>query len=192
MRRLQNYLSMKTPIQDKLAMEKGISIQRQVKCQKHGAQKLRSWPTESTILDSGTKWPVISGPARSIVKKYNESLSMSAVDRTMKTVSMDLCDDVTAVLNNDKQVGLFGMRKGVYSPMLTDDKAVTNKHFIHEAGWQLSSVAKRHGGSQQVWFPNGDVIPSEYNAMKYKLYVKCCAPTNKELAMVPIHWIDCH
>eukprot|EP00957_Ditylum_brightwellii_P192687 14671964-Ditylum_brightwellii.AAC.2 len=77
----------------------------------------------------------------------------------MKAVSMNLCDGVTAVLNDNGQVRLFGVRKGAYSPPLMDDKAVVNNHFIHKADWQLDCVAKRHKGPQQVWFPNGDAIP---------------------------------
>eukprot|EP00957_Ditylum_brightwellii_P194389 14804248-Ditylum_brightwellii.AAC.1 len=73
-----------------------------------------------------------------------------------------------------------------------DGKAVVNDHFIFGEGWQLDCVAKRHGGSQQMCFPNGDTIPLEYDTTKYKLYVKCCTPTQKELRTVPIHWIDCH
>eukprot|EP00957_Ditylum_brightwellii_P107210 8180386-Ditylum_brightwellii.AAC.1 len=62
----------------------------------------------------------------------------------MKAVSMNLCDGVTAILNDDGQIRLFGPRKGVYSPTLTDDEAVVNDHFIREAGWQLDCIAKRH------------------------------------------------
>eukprot|EP00957_Ditylum_brightwellii_P167702 12766902-Ditylum_brightwellii.AAC.1 len=91
--------------------------------------------TESTILDSETEWSVIGSSAWSIVKKYIESLSIAAVDGIMKAVSMNLCDNVTAELNSNEQVRLFGMRKGVYSPMLMDDKAVINNHFICEVGW---------------------------------------------------------
>eukprot|EP00957_Ditylum_brightwellii_P155498 11836368-Ditylum_brightwellii.AAC.1 len=99
---------------------------------------------------------------------------MSAVDGNMKAVSMNLCDGVTAVLNGNGQIRIFGVRKGMYSPTLMDDKAVVNNHFICKAGWQLDCVAKRHRGSQQVQFPNGDTIPLEYDATKYKLYVECC------------------
>eukprot|EP00957_Ditylum_brightwellii_P170686 12992261-Ditylum_brightwellii.AAC.1 len=76
--------------------------------------------------------------------------------------------------------------------MLMDNKAVVNDHFIHETGWQLNYVSKRHRRSHQVWFLNWGTIPIEYNATKYKLYVKYCTPTKKELAMVPIQWIDCY
>eukprot|EP00957_Ditylum_brightwellii_P145248 11062922-Ditylum_brightwellii.AAC.1 len=74
----------------------------------------------------------MGGPAWSIIKKYSKSLSMLAVDRNMKVVSMNLCDGVTAVLNDNGQIRLFGVRKGVYSPTLMDDEAVVNDHFIRE------------------------------------------------------------
>eukprot|EP00957_Ditylum_brightwellii_P163075 12418066-Ditylum_brightwellii.AAC.1 len=37
----------------------------------------------NTILDSGTKWTVLGGPAWSIIKRFNCLLNMSAVDDTM-------------------------------------------------------------------------------------------------------------
>eukprot|EP00957_Ditylum_brightwellii_P145221 11060999-Ditylum_brightwellii.AAC.1 len=61
---------------------------------------------------------------------------MSAVDDTMSGVVMQLCDAVTAILNGDGQVCILGVKKGVYSPTLTDDEAVVNTHLIREAGWQ--------------------------------------------------------
>eukprot|EP00957_Ditylum_brightwellii_P010427 788890-Ditylum_brightwellii.AAC.1 len=70
--------------------------------------------------------------------------------------------------------------KRVYSPTLTSDEAVINTHFISEAGWQADCVAKHHGGSQNIWFPNGDDVPLEYDAAKYKIFLKCCYPTPKE------------
>eukprot|EP00957_Ditylum_brightwellii_P006673 506936-Ditylum_brightwellii.AAC.1 len=68
------------------------------------------------------EWSVVGSPVWSIVKKYSQSLSMSVVDRNMKAVSMNLCAGVTAVLNDNRQVRLFDVRKGIYSPMLKDDE----------------------------------------------------------------------
>eukprot|EP00957_Ditylum_brightwellii_P166791 12695522-Ditylum_brightwellii.AAC.1 len=67
---------------------------------------------------------------------------------------MKLFDGVTAVLKDDEQVRLFGIKKGMYSSTLADNKAVANNHFVCEAGWQLDYVAKRH-----LWLPNGDTAP---------------------------------
>eukprot|EP00957_Ditylum_brightwellii_P152726 11625153-Ditylum_brightwellii.AAC.1 len=69
---------------------------------------------------------------------------------------MQLCDAVTAISNGNGQTHLLGVKRGVYSPTLTDNEAVVNTHFIKEAGWQADCVAKHHGGSQSIWFPNGD------------------------------------
>eukprot|EP00957_Ditylum_brightwellii_P083127 6320266-Ditylum_brightwellii.AAC.1 len=63
---------------------------------------------------------------------------------------------------------------------------------IWEAGWQVDCMAKRHGGLQSFWFPNRDEIPLEYDANKYKLYIKCKCPTARELKTIPIQWVDCH
>eukprot|EP00957_Ditylum_brightwellii_P210199 15364664-Ditylum_brightwellii.AAC.2 len=41
-----------------------------------------------TILDSGTEWTILGGPAWSVVKTYDKKLSMSAVDSAMSDVSM--------------------------------------------------------------------------------------------------------
>eukprot|EP00957_Ditylum_brightwellii_P016995 1281140-Ditylum_brightwellii.AAC.1 len=101
-----------------------------------------------TILDSGTEWTVIGGPAWSVVKHYDKKLSMSAVDTAMSDVSMQCCDAVTAVLTRNGQIQLFGIRRGCYSPALTDNEAVVNSHFIRKAGWPVDCVATRHGGSQ--------------------------------------------
>eukprot|EP00957_Ditylum_brightwellii_P004774 363868-Ditylum_brightwellii.AAC.1 len=46
--------------------------------------------------------------------------------------------------------------------------------------------------SQSIWFPNGDDIPFEYNATKYKLFLKCCHPMPMEVKTIPIQWIVCH
>eukprot|EP00957_Ditylum_brightwellii_P067643 5134449-Ditylum_brightwellii.AAC.1 len=53
-------------------------------------------------------------------------------------------------------------------------------------------MAKRHRGVQSFWFPNDDEIPIEYDANKYKLYIKCKCPTTRELKTIPIQWVDCH
>eukprot|EP00957_Ditylum_brightwellii_P115620 8819489-Ditylum_brightwellii.AAC.1 len=57
---------------------------------------------------------------------------------------------------------------------------------------QADYVAKHHGGSQSIWFPNGDNVPLEYNEMKYKVFAKCCLPIPMEVKTIPIQWIDCH
>eukprot|EP00957_Ditylum_brightwellii_P191016 14544382-Ditylum_brightwellii.AAC.1 len=103
----------------------------------------------STILDLGMEWTIISGPAWSTVKKYNNSLSMYAVYNAMSAAIMNLCDAVMAIQNDDVQVRLFGVRKGIHTPMLTNDEAVVNNHFIWEVGWQSDCAAKRQGGSQR-------------------------------------------
>eukprot|EP00957_Ditylum_brightwellii_P100837 7685370-Ditylum_brightwellii.AAC.1 len=110
----------------------------------------------------------------------------------MSRVAMQLCDAVTAILNRDGQVRLLGVKRGVYSPTLTNDEAVVNTHLIRETGWQADCVARQHDGSQSIWFPNGDDVPLDYDAMKYKLFIKCCNPTPKEVKTIPIQWIDCH
>eukprot|EP00957_Ditylum_brightwellii_P050920 3862430-Ditylum_brightwellii.AAC.1 len=98
---------------------------------------------------------------------------MSAVDDTMSVVAIQLCDAVTVIFNGDGQVCLLGLKRGVYLLTLTDDEAVVNTHFIRETGWQADCVARRHGGSQRIWFPNGDDVLLEYDATKYKLFMKC-------------------
>eukprot|EP00957_Ditylum_brightwellii_P135552 10335725-Ditylum_brightwellii.AAC.1 len=45
-----------------------------------------------------------------------------------------------------------------------DNEAVDNHNMMHEAGWQVDCVAKWHGGSQSIWFSNGDDISLEYDA----------------------------
>eukprot|EP00957_Ditylum_brightwellii_P124612 9497347-Ditylum_brightwellii.AAC.1 len=49
-----------------------------------------------------------------------------------------------------------------------DNEAVVNTHFSYEAGWQVDEMANHHRGSQSIWFPNGDELPLEYDATKYK------------------------
>eukprot|EP00957_Ditylum_brightwellii_P024975 1888681-Ditylum_brightwellii.AAC.1 len=94
---------------------------------------------------------------------------MSAVDSNMSSVALKTYDEVTAVQREDGQTWLMGIRCGAYSPTLTDNEAVVNNHWVHEAGWKLDCVAKWHGGSQCIWYP-----------------------TSYELKMIPIHWVDCH
>eukprot|EP00957_Ditylum_brightwellii_P009377 709099-Ditylum_brightwellii.AAC.1 len=134
-------------------------------------RKNRSEPTlddsnefcHNTILDSGAEKTILGGPAWSIIKRSNHLLNMSAVDNTMSGVAMQL-----------------SVKREVYSLTLTDDEAVINTYFIQEAGWQVDCVAKCHGRSQSIWFPNGDDVPLEYSATKCKLFAKCCHPTPME------------
>eukprot|EP00957_Ditylum_brightwellii_P141863 10808175-Ditylum_brightwellii.AAC.1 len=64
--------------------------------------------------------------------------------------------------------------------------------FNSKAGWQMDCVAKCHGRSQNIWFPNGDDVLLGYNATKYKLFIKCCHQTPMEVMTIPIQWIDHH
>eukprot|EP00957_Ditylum_brightwellii_P013778 1038389-Ditylum_brightwellii.AAC.1 len=84
------------------------------------------------------------------------------------------------------------MRRGAYLLSLADDVAVVNNHLIREAEWKVDCMAKQHGGAQSIWFSNGDNVPLEYDATKYKLYVKCHCPTPKEISTIPVHCIDYH
>eukprot|EP00957_Ditylum_brightwellii_P203759 15336078-Ditylum_brightwellii.AAC.2 len=81
------------------------------------------------------EWTVLGIPTWSVGKTYDKKLSMSAVNSAMSDVSMQCCDAVTSVLTRNGQTHLFGVRRGCYSPMLTDDEAVVNNHLIREAGW---------------------------------------------------------
>eukprot|EP00957_Ditylum_brightwellii_P030331 2297061-Ditylum_brightwellii.AAC.1 len=122
----------------------------------------------TAIFDSGTEWTVIGGPAWSICKLYSRPLNMSAVDSNMSSVTMKMCDMVTAVQSADGQNRLMGIQRGAYSPTLMDDEAVMNHHLVCEAGWKLNCVAMMHGGSQCLWFPDGNKVPLEYETNKYK------------------------
>ena len=146
----------------------------------------------ATILDTGTEWSVVGGPAWTIIKQYSRSLNMAAVDTDMNSVPMKLCDSVTAILNDEGQVALFGVRRCGYSPTLTENEAVINNHFLREAGWKVDCVSKRHGGSQSLSPVLGETWPMEYDANKYKLFLKCRAPTSSELRRLTIQWADCH
>lgn len=146
----------------------------------------------ATILDTGTEWSVVGGPAWSIIKKFKRSLNMAAVDADMNSVPMQLCDAVTAIIDDDGQLNLFGVRRCGFSPTLTDDEAVINNHFLREAGWKADCVAIRHGGSQSIFPKAGKVWPLQYDANKYKMYLKCRCPTAAELSSLHIHWVDCH
>eukprot|EP00957_Ditylum_brightwellii_P012780 966301-Ditylum_brightwellii.AAC.1 len=75
-----------------------------------------------------------------------------------------MCDTVTAVQNSDGQPWIPGIRCGAYFPTLMNNKAVVNDHLVHEAGWKLDCVAKRHGGSQCLWLPDGTKVSLEYDA----------------------------
>eukprot|EP00957_Ditylum_brightwellii_P135118 10301730-Ditylum_brightwellii.AAC.1 len=79
-----------------------------------------------------------------------------------------------------------------YLPTLTGDKAVVNNCLVREANWKLACVAKRHGGSQCLWLPDGTKVSLEYDANKYKLFVMCRHPTAHELRTIPIDWEDYH
>jgi len=146
----------------------------------------------ATILDSGTEWSVIGGPAWSVIKHFKQSLNMAAVDADMSSVPMQLCDAVTATLDDEGHVNLFGVRRCGFSPTLTDDEAVINNHFLREAGWKADCVANRHGGTQSLFPSGGKVWPLQYDANKYKMYLKCRCPTAAELSRLKIYWVDCH
>eukprot|EP00957_Ditylum_brightwellii_P127543 9726476-Ditylum_brightwellii.AAC.1 len=73
-----------------------------------------------------------------------------------------------------------------------DDEAVVNNHLVCEAGWKFDCVAKKHGGSQCLWLPDGTKVPLEYDANKYKLFVMCRHLTAHELRTIPINCVDCH
>eukprot|EP00957_Ditylum_brightwellii_P128815 9826100-Ditylum_brightwellii.AAC.1 len=60
------------------------------------------------------------------------------------------------------------------------------------AGWKLDYVTKWNGRSLRLWFPDGNKVPLEYDATKYKLFVMCRHPTAYELSTIPIHWVDFH
>eukprot|EP00957_Ditylum_brightwellii_P170251 12960491-Ditylum_brightwellii.AAC.1 len=59
-------------------------------------------------------------------------------------------------------------------------------------GWQVYEVAKHHGGAQSVWFPNGDELPLEYDATKYKMFLQCQKPSPLEIKTILIQWIYCY
>jgi hypothetical protein len=145
-----------------------------------------------TILDTGTEWSVVGGPAWSIMKQYSQSLNMAAVDADMQSVPMKLCDSVTVVLNNEGQVALFGVRSCGYSPTLTENEAVINNHLLCEAGWTVDCVSRHHGGTQSLSPFDGETWTMEYDPNKYKLYIKCRAPTASELHRLHINWVTCH
>eukprot|EP00957_Ditylum_brightwellii_P048117 3652305-Ditylum_brightwellii.AAC.1 len=59
---------------------------------------------------------------------------MSAVDDSMRGISMNCYDAVTTVQNSTGQMYLLEIKRGVYSPSLMDNENVVNTHFICEAG----------------------------------------------------------
>eukprot|EP00957_Ditylum_brightwellii_P150373 11451099-Ditylum_brightwellii.AAC.1 len=62
-----------------------------------------------SILDSGTEWTIIGCPAWDIQKIYSKMLNMSAVDDSMRGISMNCCNAVTSVKNSTGQIHLFGI-----------------------------------------------------------------------------------
>ena len=144
-----------------------------------------------TILDSGTEWTVIGGPAWTISCIHKRSLNIAAVDSQMPTVKTLLCDAITAVKSENGKIKLIGVRRCGYSPSLNEDEAVINSHFLCEAGWSVDSVSKRHDGSQFLSIREF-AIPLEYNATCYKMYVSGRSPTADELKLIPTHWINFH
>eukprot|EP00957_Ditylum_brightwellii_P181444 13821199-Ditylum_brightwellii.AAC.1 len=94
---------------------------------------------------------------------------MSAVDDSMKDISMRCHNAVTTVQNSTGQIHLLEIKRGVYWPSLVDNKAVINTHFICEARWQVDEVATHHRGSQCVWFPNRNKLRLEYDATKHRM-----------------------
>jgi hypothetical protein len=93
--------------------------------------------------------------------------------------------------NSNGEIRLIGVWRCGFSPSLNEDEAVINMHFLQEAGWSVDEVAKRHGGSQSLSIQDV-VIPLEYNATCYKMFVSCYSLTANELKSIPINWIDCH
>ena len=146
----------------------------------------------STILDSGTEWTVIGGPAWLPVKIYSKSMTMSAIDGGMDTVEMRLCDAVTAVRSQKGETKLIGVKRSGYSQDINDNEAIINMHLLREAGWNVDCVAKRHGGTQQIILNKDDKIPLEYEPNSYKLFVQCRHPTPEEIRNMTINWVDCH
>eukprot|EP00957_Ditylum_brightwellii_P033126 2511094-Ditylum_brightwellii.AAC.1 len=111
---------------------------------------------------------------------------MSAVDDSMRGVSMKCCNAVTAVQNGTGPMHLLRIKRGVYLSSLIDSEVVVNTHFISEAGWHVDEVTNYHGGSQSVWFPNGDELPLEYDAIKYKMFLQSWKPSPLEIKTIPI------
>jgi len=146
-----------------------------------------------TILDTGTEWTVVGGPGWIVTQVIKRSLSMSAVDEHMGDVRMKLCDAVTAVADESGKVQLIGVKRCGYSPTLNDNEAVLNTNLMREAGMKVDACAKRHGATQKmILSANEPIVPLQYDATAYKMYVQCRAPTQKELRPIPVNWIDCH
>ena len=143
-----------------------------------------------TILDSGTEWTVVGGPAWAILSTHKRSLNIAAVDSQMSAVKTQLCDAVTSIRSGNGTI-LLGVRRCGFSPSLSDNEAVVNSHLLREAGWKVDEVAKRHGGTQSISIRDEN-IPLGYNATCYKMYLACRVPTQEELQSMPIYWIDCH
>ena len=145
-----------------------------------------------TILDTGTEWSVVGGPAWTITSTHLRSMKISAVDGQMEHVKLSMCDAVSAVTDGDGIVHILGVRSAGYSPTLSDNEAVVNTHFIRESGLSIDDQAKRHGGAQSLFLSPSSIVPLEYDPNAYKIYVRCRAPTPDELENIQIKWIDCH
>eukprot|EP00957_Ditylum_brightwellii_P153169 11658590-Ditylum_brightwellii.AAC.1 len=88
-----------------------------------------------SILDSCTKWIIMDRPTWSICCKHIKTLSMSAVDESMKETVMQCYNAVIDVCNRHGQMRLFGIRRGAYLATFIDDEAVVNNHYAHKEGW---------------------------------------------------------
>lgn len=146
-----------------------------------------------TIVDSGTEWTIVGGPAWTIVKDRQRRLKINGADADMQAVSIPLYDSVTAVTCTNGSTVLIGVRNGGYSNNLNDNEAVINDHFIREMGWLVDCVADRHGGTQSITPAGGDMnIPLEYDSVRYKMTIKSRKPTEIEMKELKVNWIDCH
>lgn len=144
-----------------------------------------------TILDTGTEWSIIGGPAWAVTM-HSGSLKISAVDQQMSPMTMRHCDAITAISDSNGTVYLLGLRYAVYSPNLTDGEAVVNTHYIREAGIKVDDVSSRHGGGQCLTLPSGATAPLGYDPNSYKAYVNCRRPTQEELECIKVIWVNCH
>eukprot|EP00957_Ditylum_brightwellii_P157982 12025300-Ditylum_brightwellii.AAC.1 len=64
------------------------------------------------ILNSGMEWTVVGSPAWDIQKTYSKALNMPAVDDSMRCISMNCCNAVTAVQNGTVKICLLGIYAG--------------------------------------------------------------------------------
>ena len=144
------------------------------------------------ILDSGTEWTVVGGHGWKVVKTHDRHLDIATVHADSAAVSMVLCDAVTMVQDKNGNPALFGIRKMGYSHALTNNEAVVNNHLIQEAGMILDSVAKRHGGAQELHLSHDHVLLLEYDPNRYKMFLSCRKPTDNDIENLDIHWVSCH